>query len=123
MFLVNKKSYLKKYQSRSYSKYMMVSTDSDTIIGIDIEPLFRYVNPCSIDLFVNDSDIYENLLYLWTKKEAAFKALSLKGESPKIKDIIIKKNSFQYQDQKGFFKVFLKNDHIISLAFFYKKGI
>jgi len=97
--------------------------DHDSI-GIDIEKSDRAINPSTSKFFINSNDDQLNLLDLWTKKEAAFKAESPISPSCKLlKDLSINDNQYFLKASKrhlGKVKTCLFNyegdEFIISLA-------
>ena len=69
-------------------------------VGIDLEFQDRVIKNGAEKLYLNNHDEFQNLLDLWCKKEAAFKALSplldhkILNKTFVLKDIVIKNNTF-----------------------------
>ena len=120
----NGKPFLKdgRHISVSHSGEKVVLVVSNRPVGVDIQ-LFspkmlriqsKFIN--EEDFFLPDGDLQEQLHFLWTAKEALYKALGKKGISLK-KDIIIKHISSDRKTGKGQIKnrlfnlFFLKEDN------------
>ena len=70
-------------------------------IGVDIEYEDRQFQPETTKFFINSSDENGDLLTIWTKKEAAFKACSpIIEECKLLKDISVADGHFQLQSKK-----------------------
>ncbi len=92
-------------------------------VGIDIEFLSRKMNPKIQKFFRHNEDQEENSLKLWSKKEAAFKALHPLWKEEKtfvLKDIWVKGNDFGLlidKNIRGHFQIdIIKNDLYVCVA-------
>ncbi|GEM_PF-5934501 len=95
-----------RYISISHSGEKVALVVSNHPVGVDIQlfsPKILQVQPKFIneeDFFHPDMDLQEQLHFLWTAKEALYKALGKKGISLK-QDIIIKHISSDLKTAKG----------------------
>lgn len=96
-------------------------------IGIDIEEESRVITPRASKFFINSSDEKcddKDLIYLWAKKEAAFKATSpLNQEVKLLKDIWIRNNQFGkvgFEHPFGKVGFTLYQGQIIATAYLFK---
>ena len=97
-------------------------------IGVDIEYQDRQFQPKTAKFFINSNDENSDLLTIWTKKEAAFKACSpIIKECKLLKDISVANNNFQLQSKKtplgqvkSFYQKIKDRKVIISIAFITK---
>lgn len=89
--------------SKNFGAAVIESKKNAISVGIDIELSSRKFNPSISRHFVNNMDSKESIndtLSLWSKKEAAYKAISpiiknqLNGKQLVLKDIWIQQNKF-----------------------------
>ena len=91
-------------------------------LGVDIENRNRLITDRSKKFFQNEKDEKDTeLLHLWTKKEAAFKALAPHMKGLKIlKHLWVSKNLFGHINSEvpsGEVYTILFKDHVISCAY------
>jgi len=96
-------------------------------IGIDIEEESRVIAPRASKFFINSSDEQcddKDLIFLWAKKEAAFKATSpLNQEVKLLKDIWIRNNQFGkvgFEPPVGEVDFTVHQGQIIATAYLFK---
>lgn len=105
------------FKSYSYSHILCAFAGDNQPIGIDIEPVGRFIDPSFSNQFVHPQEKIEDLLAHWTKKEAIFKVLStLEEKNIPFNQIRVENNLFYYKQIKGSIQTNVLKDHIVSVA-------
>ena len=86
--------------TKNYGVILLAKKEDYLSVGIDLEFSNRSINPNTKKFFLNPNEDSQNLLDIWTQKEAAFKASSpLSSGCKLLTDILINNQTFTL---KGF---------------------
>ena len=102
------------YFSISHSNSYVIFNISDTLCGVDMEIIKHHkINKYLFDDELNHND--EEIIKMWTLKEAAIKALGLTNSNIKEK-IIFENNKIKFMNNEFYYKEYNYNNYIINIV-------
>ena len=105
------------YVSLSHTRGLCALAWCASPVGIDIEDITREVAAPVLPRFISEKDNFAPIgdLEKWCVKEAAYKAL-LKAGPRSLKEVVIKEDSFYYDNLSGTYSLIKLEGHLLALA-------